>query len=138
MIARCTAFFILLLAAGSATATDMKPGRFLQPVVGSSPVYEKSLRDLLRSARTLPAWVRNMVSNPRYVSGASEVVTVDGRPMELFGACPPRQCTEAHMRVLFDPEGKAMALLVQDPALGEIVVGKASPEALLQLRRAGI
>lgn len=119
-------------------AQEAKSGRFLHEVVANSPDYQKSLRELLRSARSLPPWARNMVTTPRYVSGASRAVTVDGQPMESFGACLAKQCEESRLRVLFTPQGKAVALRVIDSKLGMVVVGQPSDAALVELASPGL
>lgn len=121
-----------------AFAAEAQSGRFLQQVVGSSEKHEKNLQALLRGARSLPSWVRNMISNPRYVSGASRAVTVDGKPAELFGACLAGKCGQSRLRVLFSPEGDALSLRVEDAQLGEVLLGAPSQAALSQLRLPGI
>jgi hypothetical protein len=123
---------------GPAFAAEAQSGRFLQQVVGSSGKHEKNLQALLRGARSLPSWVRNMISNPRYVSGASRAVTVDGKPAELFGACLAGKCGQSRLRVLFSPEGDALSLRVEDAQLGEVLLGAPSEAALSQLRLPGI
>ncbi|MCO5731012.1 Ivy family c-type lysozyme inhibitor [Rhizobium sp. SSA_523] len=120
------------------TAETGAGGRFLQQVLKTSPTHEESLRALLHGARGLPSWVRNMLSNPRYVSGASQAVTVDGQAMELFSACLAGQCAASQLRLLFLSDGKALALRVADHSLGEVVLGQPSSAALAQLRRAGL
>lgn len=137
MIARLLLVILLLLPV-QLFAAEAKSGRFLHEVVASSKVHEQSLRHLLQGERGLPSWVRNMLSRPRYVSGASQAVTVDGMSMELFGACLAKQCPDSHLRVLFLPDGKVVALRVADKVLGEVVLGKPSTEALSQLRREGL
>lgn len=129
---------LILCLPAQAVGADVKSGRFLQEVVGSSKKHEQSLRQLLQGERGLPSWVRNLMSNPRYVSGASQAVTVDGVAMELFGVCLAKHCDESRMRVLFQPDGTAVAVRVTDKSLGEVVLGKPSAEALSQLRREGL
>jgi Inhibitor of vertebrate lysozyme (Ivy) len=137
---RALLIFVLVLssAGGPVFAAEAQSGRFLQQVVGSSAKHEKNLQALLRGARSLPSWVRNMISNPRYVSGASRAVTVDGKPAELFGACLAGKCGQSRLRVLFSPEGDALSLRVEDAQLGEVLLGAPSEAALSQLRLPGI
>ncbi|WP_165214737.1 Ivy family c-type lysozyme inhibitor [Affinirhizobium pseudoryzae] len=137
MIARLLLAFLLLLPL-QVFAAEAKSGRFLQEVISSSTAHEQSLRQLLQGERGLPSWVRNMLSRPRYVSGASQAVIVDGTAMELFAACLAKQCPDSHMRVLFLPDGKVVALRAADKILGEVVLGNPSAEALSQLRREGL
>jgi hypothetical protein len=129
---------VLSSVSGPAFAAEAQSGRFLQQVVGNSEKHEKTLQALLRGARSLPSWVRNMLSNPRYVSGASRAVTVDGKPAELFGACLAGKCAQSRLRVLFSPEGDALSLRVDDAQLGEVLLGSPSEAALSQLRLPGI
>jgi hypothetical protein len=119
------AFVLVLLATppAAAYAVEASSGRFLHEVVASSPAHQKSLRELLRGARSLPPWVRNMVSTPRYVAGALRALSVDGKPMELFAACLPRHCDDSRVRVLFTPDGKAVGMRVEDGKLGIVVFG---------------
>lgn len=137
MIARLF-LVILLFVPVQAVAAEAKSGRFLHEVLASSKVHEQNLRKLLQGERGLPSWVRNMLSRPRYVSGASQAVTVDGVAMELFGACLAKHCPDSQLRVLFLPDGKVVALRVTDKTLGQVVLGKPSADALSQLRREGL
>lgn len=137
MIARLFLVMLLLVPA-QGLAAEAKSGRFLHEVIASSKGHEESLRQLLQGKRGLPSWVRNMISRPRYVSGASEAVIVDGRSMELFGACLAQQCSDSHLRVLFLPDAQIVGLRVADKTLGEVVLGKPSGEALSQLQREGL
>lgn len=129
-----TAFGLFLLPAFAALCEEAKSGRYLQEILKISPAHDKSLRDLLRVARTLPPWVRNMATDPRYVSGASEAVQVEGVPRELFGACLAGRCPESRLRVLFSTDGKVAWVLIADRTLGELVLGN-PPEAAMELLR---
>ncbi|WP_137132254.1 Ivy family c-type lysozyme inhibitor [Rhizobium sp. FY34] len=138
LIVTVVALMLCLGLASTVTAEEAKSGRFLHEVIASSPAHQTSLRDMLRSARSLPPWARNMVTTPRYVSGASRAVTVDGQPMELFGACVAKQCEESRLRVLFTPQGKTVALRIVDLKLGVVVVGQPSEAALIELASPGL
>lgn len=124
--------------AAIAVAAEAKSGRFLHEVIRASAAHEKSLRNLLRAARTLPSWVRNMVSSPRYVSGASKAVMVEGVPYELFAACLARYCDQSRLRILFSPDGRQAWLVVEDRDLGEVVLGDPPAAALPLLREPGL
>jgi hypothetical protein len=131
--------FAVWLAAIPVSAEQAASGRYLHAVVATSPVHEKNLRSLLRGTRTLPSWVRNMVSVPRYVSGASQAVVVDGKPMELFGACLAGRCPQSHLRILFAEKGGAIAgMRIVDEKLGQLLLGSPSADALSVLGRDGI
>ncbi|MGN7291998.1 Ivy family c-type lysozyme inhibitor [Rhizobium sp. SAFR-030] len=130
--------FAVWLAAVPALAEQATSERYLHDVVATSPVHEKNLRSLLRGTRTLPSWVRNMVSVPRYVSGGSKAVNIDGKPMELFGACLARRCPQNHLRILFSEGGAIAGMRIVDEKLGEVVLGSPSADALAALKRDGI
>lgn len=137
---RTLILLLLLLSSFSPAAcgAEAQSGRFLQQVVAGSESHQSNLQALLRGARSLPSWVRNMLSTPRYVSGASRAVTVDGKPAELFGACLAGKCAQSRLRVLFLPEGKALSLRVDDAQLGEVLLGSPSEDALKALSLPGI
>jgi Inhibitor of vertebrate lysozyme (Ivy) len=126
---RAMATSCVLLLLSPANAADAKSGRYLHEVIAASQPHQKSLRDMLRSTRSLPPWIRNMVSTPRYVAGASRAVTVDGQLMELFSACLPRHCDDSKIRALFTAEGKAIGLRIEDEKLGIVVLGDVSQMA---------
>ena len=130
--------FAVWLAAVPALAEQAASGRYLHDVVATSPAHEKNLRSLLRGTRTLPSWVRNMVSVPRYVSGGSKGVSIDGQPMELFGACLAGRCPQNHLRILFSEGGAIAGMRIVDEKLGEVVLGSPSADALAALKRDGI
>lgn len=123
-------------AADSANAA--KSGRFLHEVLGRSEVHRETLLKMFRATRHLPNWVRNMVALPRYVSGASIAVTVDGKPMELFGICLAGQCSQNRLRILFSPDGKNAFMRIEDSRMGEILLGDPSPQAIAELNRPGL
>ncbi len=87
---------LLVLAVSQLSAAEeAKSGRFLHEIVASSQPHRESLQQLLRKTQRLPPWVRNMITNPLYVSGASTAVTIAEKPFELFGACLVRLCPKA-------------------------------------------
>jgi Inhibitor of vertebrate lysozyme (Ivy) len=125
----CLILLSLVVLFSTAAAEEARSGRFLHEVIAASPAHQKSLRTMLRGARSLPPWVRNMISTPRYVAGASRAVTVDGRSMELFAACLPRHCEDSRVRVLFTPEGQLVGLRIEDGKLGIVEIGDVSEMA---------
>lgn len=120
------------------TEEAAESGRFLHEVLGRSEVHRETLLKMFRATRRLPNWVRNMVAMPRYVSGASMAVVVDGTSMELFGACLAGQCPQNHMRLLFSPDGKTALMRIEDAQMGEILLGEPSAQALAELSRPGL
>lgn len=124
--------------ANSVAAEEAKSGRFLHEVIQSSKTHRDSLQQLIRKTQRLPPWVRNMITTPLYVSGASTAVTLAGKPFELFGACLVRHCPQSHMRMLFTPDGKIASVRIVDEKMGEILLGTPDADALLQLSKPGI
>ena len=130
---------LLVLAVSQLSAAEeAKSGRFLHEIVASSQPHRESLQQLLRKTQRLPPWVRNMITNPLYVSGASTAVTIAEKPFELFGACLVRLCPKSHLRILFTPQGKIVSLRVVDEKMGEIRLGEPDADQLLQLSKPGI
>ena len=130
---------LLVLAVSLLSAAEeAKSGRFLHEIVASSQPHRESLQQLLRKTQRLPPWVRNMITNPLYVSGASTAVTIAEKPFELFGACLVRLCPQSHLRILFTPQGKIVSMRVVDEKMGEILLGEPDADQLLQLSKPGI
>ena len=130
---------LLVLAVSQLSAAEeAKSGRFLHEIVASSQPHRESLQQLLRKTQRLPPWVRNMITNPLYVSGASTAVTIAEKPFELFGACLVRLCPKSHLRILFTPQGKIVSMRVVDEKMGEILLGEPDADQLLQLSKPGI
>ncbi|KQZ63249.1 hypothetical protein ASD54_02440 [Rhizobium sp. Root149] len=130
---------LLVLAVSQLSAAEeAKSGRFLHEIVASSQPHRESLQQLLRKTQRLPPWVRNMITNPLYVSGASTAVTIAEKPFELFGACLVRLCPQSHLRILFTPQGKIVSMRVVDEKMGEILLGEPDADQLLQLSKPGI
>ncbi|MCJ8508213.1 inhibitor of vertebrate lysozyme family protein [Rhizobium lemnae] len=132
-------FCLLVLAVSQPSAAEeAKSGRFLHEVVAASQAHRESLQQLLRKTQRLPPWVRNMITNPLYVSGASTAVTIAEKPFELFGACLVKLCPQSHLRILFTPQGKIASMRIVDEKMGEIVLGEPDADQLLQLSKPGI
>lgn len=130
---------LLVLAVSQLSAAEeAKSGRFLHEIVASSQPHRESLQQLLRKTQRLPPWVRNMITNPLYVSGASTAVTIAEKPFELFGACLVRLCPKSHLRILFTPQGKIVSMRIVDEKMGEILLGEPDADQLLQLSKPGI
>lgn len=141
----CTASATLALEAASSSGAPAAPktetarsGRFLHEVLRTSEVHRETLLRAIRTERNLPNWVRNMVSAPLYVSGASASVMIDDQQMEAFAACRAGECSDSHLRVLFTSTGKFIALRAADKMMGEIVIGSPSPQALAELSKTGL
>lgn len=135
----CLVLCLLVLAVSQLSAAEeAKSGRFLHEVVASSQAHRESLQQLLRKTQRLPPWVRNMITNPLYVSGASTTVTIAEKPFELFGACLVRLCPKSHLRILFTPQGKIVSMRVVDEKMGEILLGEPDADQLLHLSKPGI
>lgn len=133
------AMFCLALGAGQLLAAEeAKSGRFLHEIIRTSQPHRDSLQQMLRKAQRLPPWVRNMITTPLYVSGASTAVTIADKPFELFGACLVKLCPQSHMRLLFTPQGKLVSMRVVDEKMGEILIGEPDADALAQLSKPGI
>lgn len=130
--------------AGSAAPTTSAPeakaqsGRFLNLVLLQSPVHRATMLALVRGKKNVPFWVRGIVSNPVYVSSASQQVEITGRSYELFSACSPKTCAESHLKLLFTADGKAGWLRIDDPATGERFFGDPSPDQRLLLEKNGL
>ncbi|WP_137135458.1 Ivy family c-type lysozyme inhibitor [Rhizobium sp. FKY42] len=129
---------LILAVSQPSEAEEVKSGRFLHEVVASSQAHRESLQQMLRKTQRLPPWVRNMITNPLYVSGASTAVTIAEKPFELFGACLVRLCPQSHLRILFTPQGKIVSMRVVDEKMGEIIMGEPDADQLLQLSKPGI
>lgn len=125
--------------AQSGNPVAASPGnRYLNQLVATSPEHQKALVALLRGRRDLPEWARSIITNARYVTSVSRVVSLPEGEFELFGACDPRDCPNSHMRILFSIDGaKAWARLV-DPKDGQQILGQPSADQLQALMTPGI
>nr|WP_284739540.1 Ivy family c-type lysozyme inhibitor [Rhizobium sp. CG5] len=110
-------------------------GNFLADVIATSEPHRDSLTALLKGRRGLPSWVRNMVSQPRYVALASERFDIAGQAMQRFRACQPGRCEASRIWVLYSADGKRAVARVVDEGLGETLFGDPSVAELAALRR---
>jgi hypothetical protein len=113
-------------------------GRYLNLVLRDSPIHRATMLGLVRGKQNVPFWVRGIVSNPVYVSGASQQVEINGRSFELFSACSPKVCADSNLKLLFTADGKAAWLRILDPATGERFFGEPSPDQRLLLEKSGL
>jgi hypothetical protein len=80
------------------------------------PAYASALTKLLRSARGLPEWTREL-ARPRgdYVGVPLELATIGATTYELFNACKPHECADSRVEVMFAPDGaRAWAGVYED------------------------
>lgn len=125
----------LLLAPIPSAAAEPLSGNFLAAVIATSEPHRDSLSALLKGRRGLPSWVRNMVSQPRYVSLASQEVRVGDRPMQLFAACDPGQCPTSALRLLFSADGTHVVARIIDGKAGTQLLGMPSAAEVVVLER---
>lgn len=118
-----------------ATAAEPLSGNFLAAVIATSEPHRDSLIALLKGRRGLPSWVRNMVSQPRYVALASQEVSVGDRPMQLFAACDPVDCPTSAIRLLFSADGAHVVARIVDGKAGTQLLGMPSAAELVALER---
>lgn len=138
-LGRPAAKAILLLATLTfpipSIAAEPLSGNFLADVIAISKPHRDSLAALLKGRRGLPSWVRNMVSQPRYVALASERFDIAGQAMQRFRACQPGRCEDSRIWVLYSADGKRVVARVADEELGETLFGDPSVEELQALQR---
>ncbi|MGI2035260.1 Ivy family c-type lysozyme inhibitor [Rhizobium panacihumi] len=131
-----------LAASGAPQATQPASpaigNRALSHVVATSSEHRQALVALFRGRRDLPEWVRSIITNARYVTGVSRVVTLPEGAFELFGACDPRDCGNSHIRILFSPDGTKVWARLIDPKEGQQLLGEPSPDQLRALMAPGI
>lgn len=122
------AAFVLLALVSSGQADDQRvlSGNFLASVLASSEPHRDSLTKVIKGRQRMPVWVKSMMTDPRYISLASEKVEVEGREMQFFKTCEPRTCVDSEMRVLFSADGKHAVVLVRDKKRGEQFLGDPS------------
>src|SRR5262249_37668082 len=68
--------------------------------------YARALTVLLKDARGLPQWTRNLTSTRgNYVGTPVEYVSLAGVTYEMFNACKPHECSDSRVEVMFAPNG---------------------------------
>ncbi|MBR0556654.1 hypothetical protein J5J10_13290 [Ciceribacter sp. L1K23] len=130
---RASLILAALLCASPQPVLSGESGRFLPRVVAESEMHRESLSALVKGRRDIPIWVRSMISRDTYVALASEAIEVDGKPMELFRACEPRNCPVSEIRVLFSPDGKRAVMMSRDVDRGVTLLGDPSPAERVRL-----
>lgn len=77
------------------------------------PTYARAWAAMLGDQRGLPYWLVNRAKGSTQGQGRQAVI--EGRDVELYGACQPHNCNVSHFEVMFTDRGaRAKGVLVID------------------------
>ena len=109
--ARVLLISLALILAGQvpmAIAADLP---YLFERLRRNPTYFQTLRELLRD-KSLTPWLREYMRTRNGVDTPGKLISVGGKPYELYQVCEPHNCPGNFIYVLYDVGGeKAVALL---------------------------
>jgi hypothetical protein len=70
------------------------------------PAYARSLSNLFKGSRHLPAWTKQALkASGDYVGDPMTNSTIDGVRYELFTTCKPHDCSDSRFEVMFAQNG---------------------------------
>lgn len=102
---------LALILAGQPPAAIAADLPYLFERLKRNPIYFTTLRELLRD-KPLTPWLREYMRTRNGVDTPGKLISVGGKPYELYQVCQPHNCPGNFIYVLYDVGGeRAVALL---------------------------
>ena len=125
---------VALLLTCAARADDLP---YLYQRLDKNPVYRSSFEAALRGKPTVP-WVERYMRTGDGVDVPGELISIAGKPHELYHVCQPHSCPGNVLWVLYDIGGETAAVLLTVEGAGHRFYGNPTQpqkEALLAADR---